>query len=288
MRDIPTSPRIIEIRRNKRMRRLRLFILFFILFISIVLALAYFSSAENLVIDKVVVNGTHIIDKEEIEKEVKKDISGKYIYLFSRNNSLIYPHKQIQNNLILNFPRIESVSISRDGLKTLQIEIVERVGSFLYCGANIPSNKDEVGENCYFINNDGYIFDKAPYFSGNVYFKYYMALPSGVKEPLAKQMVSVDRFHEIGRFIDGIASLGFNPIYLEVDRGGINYLYLNHNINGTIPKIMFKNDVDLENILNNLSLAMKKKEFADEINSKYNRLLYIDLRFTNKVLYKFQ
>jgi len=288
MKDIPTSPRIIQIRRNRRARRLRLLILFFILFVSITWALAFFSEDRHVIIDKVVITGTHIIDQDEVEKEVRADISGKYVYLFSRANSFIYPRKQIYNNLILNFPRIESLSVSREGLKTLKINIKERVGSFLYCGVIIPENKDDVGENCYFINNDGFIFDKAPYFSGNVYFKYYMDLSGGGENPLGKQMTNVERFHALERFIDGVTSLGFKPIYLTVEPDGTHSLYLNHGINNTIPKIIFKSDNDLEVILDNLTLSMRKKEFAGEINSKYNTLLYIDLRFSNKVLYKFQ
>jgi hypothetical protein len=288
MKDIPTSPRIKQIRRKQRGQILRLLILFFILFLSIVWALSYFSSDEHMAINKIVVTGTHILDLGKIEREVRNDISGKYIYLFSRANGFIYPRKQIYNNLILNFPRIESLSVSRNGLKTLQINITERVGEYLYCGASVPENKDQVGENCYFINNDGYIFDKAPYFSGNVYFKYYMALQGGATDPLAKQMVSVERFHLLGRFIDGIGSLGFKPIYIVMGKDGIDSLYLNHGTDDTTPMIMFKDDTDLENILENLSLAMKKNEFAIEINSKYTKLLYIDLRFKNKVLYKFE
>ena len=48
------------------------------------------------------------------------------------------------------------------------------------------------------------------------------------------------------------------------------------------------NTDDFDMILDNLSISMKKKEFAEEINTKYNTLLYIDLRFKNKVLYKFK
>lgn len=289
MRDIPTSPRIIEIKRKRRVRKLRMTILFFMLFVSIIWALSFFSGNNHIVIDKITITGTHILDQKEIESEIFKDISGKYIYLFSKANSFIYPRKQIYNNLRLNFPRIESLSISRDGLKTLRIDITERTGSFLYCGADIPLDKDEVGENCYFINNDGYIFDKAPYFSGNVYFKYYMTLEDGIVNPLGKQMVNVDQFHRIMRFIDKVSSLGFKPIYIVINKDNTNYLYLNHDANSTVPKIIFKNDDDdLDVIQDNLSIAMKKKEFADEINSKYNVLLYIDLRFENKVLYKFQ
>lgn len=288
MKDIPTSPRIIQIRRNRRARRLRLIILFFILFISITWALSFFSKDEHVVIDQIVIEGTHIIDQEKVESAINQDLSGRYFYLFSRANSFIYPQKKIYNNLILNFPRIESLSITRDGLKTLHIDITERMGSYLYCGANIPEKKEDIGENCYFLNNYGFIFDKAPYFSGNVYFKYYMPLEAGILNPLGKQMTSVEHFHSLQRFIDGINSIGLKPIYIVVEPDGTYSLYLNHGTNDTVPKITFKSDNDLEVILDNLSLSMKKKEFADEINSKYNTLLYIDLRFRNKVLYKFQ
>jgi hypothetical protein len=288
MRDIPTSPRAIEIKRKRRARKLRLFILFFLLFISIIWALSFFSGDSHIVINKIIVNGTHIIDQKDIEEDVYKNISGKYIYLFMKSNSFIYPHNKIYKDLKLNFPRIEKLSIHRDNLNTLYIDITERIGSYLYCGASIPDSKDEVGENCYFINNDGYIFDKAPYFSGNVYFKYYMMLEGDIINPLGKQMINIDQFHKFVRFIDRVTSLGFKPIYILKDKDGINYLYLNHNISGTSPRILFKNDDDWEVIQDNLSIAMRKKEFADEVNSKYNTLLYIDLRFENKVLYKFE
>jgi hypothetical protein len=288
MRDIPTSPRIIEIKRNRRIRNIRLSILFFILIFILVGALAFFSNDKHVVIDNIEITGTHIIDHDQVLKQINSDLSGRYAYLFSRSNSFIYPHKIIYNNLLLNFPRIESLSITKDGPKNLKINITERVGSYLYCGLNVPENKEQIGENCFFLNNDGFIFDKAPYFSGNVYFKYYMALPEGVESPLGKQMTDVVHFHQLARFIDGVISLGFKPIYLVVDQEGNHSLYLEHNVNITTPKIIFKNDNDLGVILDNLSLSMKKKEFADEINSKYNTLLYIDLRFNNKVLYKFQ
>ncbi|MCX6754694.1 MAG: hypothetical protein NTU81_02610 [Candidatus Nomurabacteria bacterium] len=288
MRDIPTSPRIIEIKHNLRVRRLKFSILFFALFIFLIGGFSYFSQDKHVTLEKLEITGTHIINQSDIEDEVLKDISGKYLHLFSRSNSFIYPHRQIYNNLLLNFPRIEKLSVYRDNLKTLHISLVERTGSSLYCGNDIPTNKEDIGENCYFINNDGFIFDKAPYFSGNVYFKYYMTLENNPVNPLAKQMMNIDSFHKLSRFIDGISSIGFKPVYMTVGSNGTNSLYLNHGENYTTPRIIFNKDNDLDIIKDNLALSMGKKEFADEINSKYNTLLYIDLTFKNKVLYKFQ
>jgi len=287
MRDIPTSPRIIEIRRQRRILKIRLGILFIVLFISIVWLLSFLSGVKNVTIGEITITGTHIVDQLDIESQVRKNLVGKYFYIFPRSNSLIYPHDKIKKDLLLNFPRIESLNIYIDNLNSLRIDITERTGSYLYCGSKIPESKNEIGENCYFMNNDGFIFDKAPYFSGNVYFKYYIKLKDDA-QPLGKQMLDVDRFHKLSRFIDDIGSLGLKPIYLEMGQNGINYLYLNHGTNNTIPKIIFKNDDDLDIMLENISIAMSKKEFANEIKSKYGSLLYIDLRFKNKVLYKFQ
>ena len=288
MRDIPTSPRVKEIKRSRRVRKMRLFIIYFLLLGSLVWGLSLLSQDRHIVINNIIVKGTHVIDENDITREINKYISGKYVYLFPKANSFIYPHKKIYNNLLSNFTRIESLSVYRGNLQTIHVDIEERVGSFLYCGVTIPEDKSDIGENCYFINNDGFIFDKAPYFSGNVYFKYYMALPDGVTDPLGSQMLSEEEFHRTARFVDGVESLGFKPIYIFKDKDNTNYLYLNHEVVHTEPKVIFKNDDDFNEILDNLSIAMAKKEFADEVNSKYNTLLYIDLRFPNKVLYKFQ
>ncbi len=288
MKDIPISPRIEKMKRERRKRRLRLSILLSILFLSIVGALSYFSAHSRVTINNIVIIGNSIIEESDLRTDIQNKISGRYIGLFSRSNFLIYPHNKIYNSLLLDFPRIESLNVKLDGVHTIRVDIKERAGSYLYCGVSVPEEKAEIGENCYFINNDGYIFDKAPYFSGDVYFKYYMNIDGDPLNPTKVQMVSADRFHELVRFVDGVTSLGFKPSYLVVSSDGINSLYLKPSNEISEPKILFKEDSDLPTILENLSLAMKESEFANEINSKYSTLSYIDLRFKNKVLYKFE
>jgi len=288
MKDIPTPPRIALIKRNRRAMRLRLIILFTILFISIIFGLSYFSSDPKITINKIVVSGNSIIDTKDLESNINEKLSGKYLHLFAHSNFLIYPHRKIYKDLITDFPRIESLSVKREGMNTLKVDIVERAGSYLYCGKVMPENKEDIGENCYFVNNDGYIFDRAPYFSGNVYFKYYTDIKGDINNPLGSQMFTPEKFHKLINFIDGITALGFKSLYLVVDDKGIYSLYLQSTGVNPNPKIIFKEDNDLVTILDNFSTAMSKREFANEINSKYDTLLYIDLRFKNKVLYKFQ
>lgn len=288
MKDIPTSPRIALIKRNRRVGRLRLLIFFVLLLILIIGAVSYFSSNSKVTINNIIITGNSIIDAEELDSSIKNKLEGKYLNLFARSNFLIYPHKKIYNNLMKEFPRIENLSLKREGFNTLRVEIVERAGSYLYCGLDLPEKKEEIGENCYFVNNSGYIFDKAPYFSGNIYFKYYTKIEGDASNPLGSIMIEPVRFHELVRFVDGIISLGFKPAYIVISSNGIHSLYLKSAGNNPNPKIIFKEDNTLPVILENLSTAMSEKEFANEINSKYDTLSYIDLRFKNKVLYKFQ
>jgi hypothetical protein len=286
MRDILTSPRIEDMKRKQRAKRRRFLMLLGVLLLVLIVGLAYLSSIPRLQIKTVVVEGTRIINSNEVEEKVQENLKGKYLYLFSRSNSLIYPHSKIYNDLLVSFPRTETLKVSRLNLNALKVTITERAGSFLYCGPTIPEIEMDVGENCYFINNDGYIFDKAPYFSGNLYFKYYVKIENEAN-PLSSQMLPIDRFHELARFIDKITALGFKPIYITIEDDGSHTLYLDHVPSDTTPKIIFRQENDLTTIYDNLATSMSQKQFADEIKNKYTKLLYIDLRFRNKVLYKF-
>lgn len=289
MRDNLTSPRVEDMKRKRRRYRIRLTILSSILFISLVGALSYFSFHSRITLHTVNVTGTRIINPSHIESFVKENMSGKYVHLFSKRNSFIYPKKSIYNSIITEFPRIDTLSIYRDNLSTLHVAITERSGAYLYCGSTVPEVQSEIGENCYFINNDGYVFDKAPYFSGNVYFKYYISTSlNDSSDPLGLQILPQDNFHNLAQFVDGVTLLGFKPTHVVVAPDGSAELYLNPSGSLTSPKIIFKNNESMHTVLDNLSVSMKKPEFANEINSKYSSLLYIDLRFNNKVVYKFQ
>lgn len=287
MRDIPKSPRIVEINKKKRRKVIKTAVYFLLLFVFVVVGLSFLSKEKHIVIKDIKVNGAYVLDQDSIERTVRDEMSGKYLYLFYKNNSFIYPEKKIYNSLLRNFPRIESLSISLNGLKELVVDIVERRGEALYCGENIPTEQALIGENCFFLNDDGLIFDGAPYFSGDIYFKYYLSFNES-SDPLGKQLMGKERFHELAYFFNNMRSIGLTPVYFFMDKDGTNYLYLNKKTNTINPKIIFKDNDNLDVLSDNLSLAMKKKEFSEELSSKYSSLEYIDLRFKNKILYRFK
>jgi hypothetical protein len=54
------------------------------------------------------------------------------------------------------------------------------------------------------------------------------------------------------------------------------------------PEIIFKIDSDFQKIAENLQAAITTEPLQTDFKNKYSSLLYIDLRFGNKVYYKFR
>ncbi len=285
MKDIPISKRVIVMRQKSRKRKIVISVLVLVLSISFLGLLAYFSFHPKVTVDRVVVVGNRIIDKKEIEDSVLETIKGKYLYIFSKSNFLLIPQKKVYNKLLSDFPRIEKLSVEKQDSKTLIVDLSERTGVYLYCGVKVPEISKDIGSNCYYVNKDGFIFDKAPYFSGSIYFKFYKDLKND--SVLGLQVLEKEDFKKMTSFIDGLIDLSFKPNYIIMDSNDQYELYLNHKPLMTNPKILIKSDSDLSVLFGNIESSMKKDEFKNEINSKYDKLLYIDLRFKNKVLYKF-
>lgn len=286
-RDILSSPRVLEIRRTKRNANIRISILCFVLLILSIVGLSFLSGYKKMTINQVDVIGTKIIGEDEVRDFVNGKISGKYLFLFQKKNSFIYPRDSIYDGLLNQFTRIEKLSLNVKNVNTLEVVIKERFGSYMWCGAKVPESILEQGENCYFLNDEGYIFDKAPYVSGSLYFKYYIPL-SESKSLLGSQMINSDLFRSFVRLVENVKSANLEPTYLSYEDDDTISLYLKHRDGATNPRIIFKKDADMRKVGEDIITAMSQKEFKDEINGKYDTLLYIDMRFNNKVFYKFQ
>ncbi len=90
-------------------------------------------------------------------------------------------------------------------------------------------------------------------------------------------------------FRDEVAGLGLKTYGLLVDPAGEYRLYLapltaDRKIH---TKIIFNKKNDFTTIVENLKAALSTEPFATEFKKKFDTLSYIDLRFTNKVYYKF-
>ena len=272
------SPRFIELKKkqHKAIRRKILFITIF--FIFVLVGLSFLSKWQALNISDIKITGNKVIETKTIEDIVQGKISGNYLYFLPKTNFLFYPKKEIVEELTAKFKRIKDISINVSNLKTLNISLTERTALYTYCGV-APAELDEKDQKCYFMDEDGFIFDEAPYFSGEVYTKFYGNTGPYFFKPNFTKLVSLK---------DSFKSIGVKPVVFFVEDNGDIEVFLSSTTTQLGPFIIFKADADFTKIAENLQTVITTEPLQTEFKNKYSSLLYIDLRFGNKVYYKFR
>ena len=248
--------------------------------------LSFITHSSVLAISKVSVSGNAVLSSEEIIQIATDNLSGNYLWIFPKNNFVIYPRGEIYRELISKFQRIESIAISTQDMNILEIRIKERKPFGEWCGTDGQIELSSGDSNCYLLDENGFIFDNAPQFSGNAYVRFYGGI-SG--DPIGQNFLNIKSFKQINDFAVNIHNVGLPVIAFSSSDNGDYQFYLNKDSNTkpeVVGKITFdaKQDydkafVDLESVLNDSKTGLMGKD------GRYN-FQYIDLRYGDKVFYK--
>ena len=287
-RSVLSSPRIAELKKKKR-KAFKFKILVCVVFVIVFfLGIALLSRISGLNIKIVSVSGNKIVETKDIEKIANEDLVGNYFFLFPKTNFLIYPKNKIKNDLALNLKRLKDISFDSGNIKNLAINVSEYDGKYLWCGTLIPELQNSSGEKCNFMDSSGYIFDEAPYFSGDVYFKFYGPTEGG--KIIGGQYLP-NSFTNITAFKKDLEDMNLNPTRFAIlphPTGDEGSFWIGGGGPATSPALMFNMDSDYEKLAENLQSAIDTEPLKTDIQTKFSSLLYLDLRFGNKVYYKFK
>ncbi|MFA5933950.1 MAG: hypothetical protein WC795_01885 [Candidatus Paceibacterota bacterium] len=286
-RDILRVDRVEEMKTARRKRIYKRIAFSGTLLLILIGLVSAFSKHQKLLINDIVVSGNNIIEKKDIEQIINNSLSGNYVHLFARRDFLIYPKNKIERDLKEEFKRIINLNVSLLNYRTLSVDLTERKGEYLWCGDSFPEvDARSVISICYFSDSNGYIFDKAPYFSGNAYFKFYTGI-SDPNNPIGASALSTLEFKNILAFKNGLASFGIlTDTFLINSDSDYEFLILAQgSINA--PRIIFKKDQAYEKLLADLESALSAEPLATDFKAKLSSLEYLDLRYDNKVYYKF-
>jgi len=263
---------------QKERKRYVAWTIVWIFVIALVIAgLAWGSGDSHVVVQNIVVKGNDVVHSDDIESLVREHISGKYFYLFHKDNIALFPKSQIEQSLYSAFPHIYNVDIYRDSFTEVSIEISERQPDALWCSPVKEVIEGEEGNfkrECYFIDNTGFVFAKAPYFSGHVFFEWH--IPNDGDEPIGSHLLDKKMFSELMAFKNSLTELGLKPIMIraEEESQGDYILTMEDGV-----EIFFNEEQETSVLLDNLDSVLtalpENKEFE-----------YIDLRFGNKVFYR--
>ncbi len=287
-RNVLESPRLSELKKKKKKIFIRKIIIFGIILVLLVVGMSFLSRVKKLNIYEISVEGNKIIDTDTVRKVTEEKLSDYYIWLFPKTNLFLYPKNGLKTTLADTFKRFENIDLSLENTNTLKIKVTERSPEFMWCG-NTPHVAGE-RESCYFLDTYGYMFDEAPYFSGEVYFKFYETIhtPEDNSNP-SGSYIAKGYFDKLILFKNTLTEMDLKPVMIHIgDDNNIKIGLSRTKASGNPPEIIFKKDADIQKISANLKAALNAEPLLSKFKKEYASLEYIDLRFGNKVYYKFK
>ncbi|MEK7558258.1 MAG: hypothetical protein AAB507_00300 [Patescibacteria group bacterium] len=273
--------------RAKRKRRIEflkksaLFLCIVALFGSGVVALLRY---DKLFITDVEILGEETLDPGKLKTRVTDILEEKYFYLIPKKNLFFYPKSMIGRDLSISFRRISKISVAYKSLKnprTIVVRIKERTPSYLWCGESKTATKEKTPE-CYFVDDGGFVFDRAPTFSENVFIVFYGKIINGENNLIGSMFLPKDDFSSLSKFIYRTSSLGLiSASLIKKDDGDYELLLV------PAGKILFSLKNGTEKNISNLESALGTDPLKTNLATKRGALEYIDLRFGNKIFFKF-
>lgn len=239
-------------------------------------------------IAEVKIAGTQVVDEDDLLALVKDKLEGNYFSVYARANSIIFPRREIEAELLKNFPRLKSAIARHSDAHTVTIEVAERKTSMLWCGEEFNIEAPALA-GCWLMDEGGFIFDRAPIFSEGVYREIYSALlyadegtPLRARVPPLRYSFTRAVEHGIERELGDASRIFIKP---KGEYGiVINSSALYPILSGA--EVRFKDGQPAERLIHNLLATLPVQFPADDISQK--KLSYIDLRFGNKVFFGFE
>jgi hypothetical protein len=300
-------------------KRVGKIIIISVLAVLLLSGLGYLLYLPALSVRTVSVQGNSILDSEEIIGQVDQTLAGKYWQIFPKRSIFIYPKKVIITNLLQLFPRLATAEVGLGEWDSLVIDIKERDSDSIWCKSekffsssqspdeiNVASSSpvddsesflltpDTQNQNCYFADDDGFIFAPAPYFSNSVFIELSGLLPD---QPLAQKPLSTESYSILTHFAKSLSKI-FNKTGNDKYRLIKVKILDQNNYEAIIADtskvsdnewvILFNNDSSAEELTNNLYTVLNSDPFTKEMLKNGGDLSSVDLRYGKKVFYKFK
>lgn len=226
-----------------------------------------------LQVKTVEVMGVNVADPEEVSVYVKKEIQGKVLFILPRSSMLVVPTATLAKKLTHAYPRFSSVDVRRKGINTLAVTVREYVGTYLWCNTL---------DSCYFMTDDGVVYAPSPFFSGDAYAKVF----GGEKGDFPFMPITAKDFATVKLLEENLPTVSIHPAEFHFLPNRELRVVFFHN--GRESALLFDSEGDTAAALQALDTAFKTDTFANRYRDPERALSYIDLRFPNKIVYKFQ
>ncbi len=261
-----SKPARLRVRRRKQ--RLLYAVAALVLLGGIVGGLGFLSHAPRLTITDVSVQGAVETPRDAVQNSVESALATTRWKIFSNANIFLYPRTSIEKNLTAAFPRIKSVAVARPSLlaQAVTVSIEERKPYATWCT-----------DTCFLMDDKGVVFATSTGEQVEIPWQFSGGLIP--HEPVVGQTFLEGRFTDAVHALTVLKDAGYEAESFTVDNETDFSIQLK---NGPVIHMLFGHDA--EQSVRDLSLALD----ADSVRGKLTELSYIDMRFGNRVYYKFK
>lgn len=259
-------------KRIHRRRFLKKIILFFLLLFVCTSIVGWGLFSERFRIRDITLSGFSRTSDTLARLKLEQELSKKYAYVIPRDSLWMQNTRALEALLIESFPTLKKVDVRREFPRSLRVHAIEYDAWGVLCHGN------NAKEECFWIDRDGVAFALAPNFTGIIVPKINdersqeYRIGNTYMNPALMNLVAF--FNERTMSDDTLQSLQFiidahDETLRMRTRAGWDILLLASN--------------DPEKSYRNLKTAL-----SSEIKDAVANLEYIDLRFGNRVFYKFK
>ena len=258
---------------SRKLRRKRLIfkvVVAGVIFATIFAGIVAFFRIPYLQVEKIEISGNSLVAGDDLIGRIKAKLKGKYFGLFPKTNIFIMPQGKILTELPQELKRIKNITLDKKYFGAIAVKIEERNNSAIYCEA----------ENCAYADESGFVFEKAPYFSGAVFLKLIDQRITGktAEDFIGSSFIEEMEFKKILKFAGLAAQIGDGIAEVILKKENIYEFYTQEGW-----KIVLNDKNEPQSAYLNLITAL---EF--NIKDKRTKLDYIDLRLGNKIYFKYR
>jgi hypothetical protein len=234
-------------------------------------------------IREIAVNGNGMEqDAQELRTTINSLLSGQYGLVIPKRFIFGISGRNLEKHLLTSLPRFETISVTKQYPHSLSISYAKRAFFGLLC--NDAAKTDN--HSCAYIDATGFVYESAPDAFGSLIVKIRSDLPvvkvgaQAIDEPTIKQMML---FGEGIKRIAGLRLLSYELNIQAPDELRLNVAPPPPAGGGGQFTLIVKKADNPEAVLQILGTVL-----TDEIKDRASQLDYVDLRFGNKVFYKFK
>ncbi len=253
----------------KRRQRGRLIILGGTLVISLLVAVLLIAAthARSLQIARVEISGNAAISTELLQKHTDAYLALLSRGIFAKANASLFPTPAFEASVVGSFPRIEKAQVEIIGFiePVLSLSVQERTAYARWCREG----------GCFLMDGGGFIFAHDAGESRALATDFYGLLTNDV---VIGRVYAHESFEKLKLLTAALAQRGFGAVRAELVGETVHFTLAR----GFIVRVPLMNDPETVASTLDVSLA------SDALRGKSGKLEYVDMRFGNRVYYKFQ